>query len=66
MTLEPFTRIVQTWRSANFTGEHADSAIEVLFEEEGTVRGFACGTRTFLEISWAMKTVAGRRATSIR
>jgi activator of HSP90 ATPase len=35
LTLEPFTRIVQTWRSANFTGEHADSAIEVLFENEG-------------------------------
>lgn len=34
-TLEPFTRIVQTWRSANFTSEHVDSTIEVLFEEEG-------------------------------
>jgi activator of HSP90 ATPase len=31
LTLEPFTRIVQTWRSANFTEEHADSTIEVLF-----------------------------------
>jgi activator of HSP90 ATPase len=36
LTLEPFKRVVQTWRSANFTDEHADSAIEVLFEEEGT------------------------------
>jgi activator of HSP90 ATPase len=35
LTLEPFTRIVQTWRTANFTEEHADSAIEVLFEDEG-------------------------------
>jgi activator of HSP90 ATPase len=35
LTLEPFTRIVQTWRSANFTAEHADSTIEVLFAEEG-------------------------------
>ena len=34
LTLEPFTRIVQSWRSANFTSEHADSTIEVLFEDE--------------------------------
>lgn len=38
LTLEPFTRIVQSWRSANFTEEHADSIIEVLFDgdDEGT------------------------------
>jgi activator of HSP90 ATPase len=34
VTLEPFSRIVQTWRTANFTDEHTDSAIEVLFEPE--------------------------------
>src|SRR5271156_1725904 len=32
LTLEPFARIVQTWRTANFTDQHADSTIEVLFE----------------------------------
>jgi activator of HSP90 ATPase len=36
LTLEPFSRIVQTWRTANFTAEHADSTIEVLFEDEGS------------------------------
>lgn len=34
LTLEPFTRIVQSWRTQNFTDEHADSRIEVLFEED--------------------------------
>jgi len=35
LTLEPFRRIVQTWRTQNFTEEHADSQIEVLFEGDG-------------------------------
>jgi uncharacterized protein YndB with AHSA1/START domain len=35
LTLEPSTRIVQSWRTANFTDEHGDSTIEVLFEGEG-------------------------------
>jgi activator of HSP90 ATPase len=39
LTLEPCTRIVQTWRSQNFTDEHADSQIEVLLDgdEQGTL-----------------------------
>ena len=32
LTLQPFSRIVQTWRTQNFTDEHADSQIEVLFD----------------------------------
>jgi activator of HSP90 ATPase len=31
--LEPGRRIVQSWRTSEFTNEHADSRIEVLFEE---------------------------------
>jgi activator of HSP90 ATPase len=39
LTLQPFTRIVQSWRSANFTEEHADSTIEVLFDgDDGGTR----------------------------
>ncbi|HWD94806.1 MAG TPA: SRPBCC domain-containing protein [Acidimicrobiales bacterium] len=30
--LEPFSRIVQTWRTENFTEEHVDSQIEVIFQ----------------------------------
>jgi len=39
LVLEPPTRIVQLWRTANFTDEHLDSQIEVLFEgnEDGTL-----------------------------
>ncbi|HEY5103538.1 MAG TPA: SRPBCC domain-containing protein [Acidimicrobiales bacterium] len=39
LVLEPFTRIVQSWRSAQFTDDHEDSTIEVLFEEnnDGTL-----------------------------
>ncbi len=39
LVLEPPRRIVQTWRSANFTDEHEDSQIEVLLEgnDEGTL-----------------------------
>jgi uncharacterized protein YndB with AHSA1/START domain len=39
LVLEPPRRIVQTWRSANFTDEHEDSQIEVLFDgnDEGTL-----------------------------
>jgi uncharacterized protein YndB with AHSA1/START domain len=35
----PFTKIVQSWRSANFTDEHEDSKIEVTLEgnEDGTL-----------------------------
>jgi uncharacterized protein YndB with AHSA1/START domain len=35
----PFTKIVQTWRSANFTDEHEDSRIEVTLEgnDDGTL-----------------------------
>jgi uncharacterized protein YndB with AHSA1/START domain len=40
-TLEavPFSKVVQTWRSANFTDEHEDSRIEVTFEgnDDGTL-----------------------------
>jgi activator of HSP90 ATPase len=32
LTLQPFTRIIQTWRTQNFTEAHVDSQIEVLFE----------------------------------
>lgn len=32
LALEPFSRIVQSWRSRNFTEEQPDSQIEVLFE----------------------------------
>jgi len=35
MELEPFHRIVQSWRTAQFTDEHADSVIEVTFDAEG-------------------------------
>ncbi|HEV7959360.1 MAG TPA: SRPBCC domain-containing protein [Acidimicrobiales bacterium] len=39
LTLEPFARIVQSWRTQNFTDEQPDSQIEVLFEgdEAGTL-----------------------------
>jgi activator of HSP90 ATPase len=39
LTLEPCTRIVQTWRTQNFTEKHLDSQIEVLLkgDEEGTL-----------------------------
>ncbi len=39
LLLEPPTRIVQLWRTANFTEDHEDSQIEVLLEgnEEGTL-----------------------------
>lgn len=39
LVLEPPKRIVQLWRTANFTDEHEDSQIEVLFEgnEDGTL-----------------------------
>jgi uncharacterized protein YndB with AHSA1/START domain len=33
--LEPFRRIVQSWRTQNFTDSDADSRIEVIFEPEG-------------------------------
>jgi activator of HSP90 ATPase len=35
LVLEPYTRIVQTWRSAQFSDEHEDSTIEVLLEANG-------------------------------
>jgi uncharacterized protein YndB with AHSA1/START domain len=35
LTLEPFSRIVQSWRTQNFTDEHEDSQIEVLFDADG-------------------------------
>jgi uncharacterized protein YndB with AHSA1/START domain len=35
LELEPFSRIVQTWRTQNFTQADEDSQIEVLFEPEG-------------------------------
>ncbi|HEY5110873.1 MAG TPA: SRPBCC domain-containing protein [Acidimicrobiales bacterium] len=35
LVLEPFTRIVQTWRTSQFTDEHEDSKIEVLLEANG-------------------------------
>jgi len=39
LTLQPFTRIVQSWRSTNFTDDHADSTIEVLFDgDDGGTR----------------------------
>jgi len=31
LRLEPFSRIVQTWRTEHFTEEHLDSQIEVMF-----------------------------------
>jgi uncharacterized protein YndB with AHSA1/START domain len=36
---EPYTTIIQSWRSANFTDEHKDSLIEVTLvgNEEGTL-----------------------------
>jgi uncharacterized protein YndB with AHSA1/START domain len=39
LELEPFRRIVQSWRSAQFGDEHEDSRIEVLFEanDDGTL-----------------------------
>jgi activator of HSP90 ATPase len=39
LTLQPFTRIVQTWRTKNFSDEHTDSQIEVYFEgdDDGTL-----------------------------
>lgn len=35
----PYSKIVQTWRSANFTEDHSDSRIEVTLEgnEDGTL-----------------------------
>jgi activator of HSP90 ATPase len=38
ITVEPFSRIVQTWRTTEFPDDDPDSEIEVLFEEvkEGT------------------------------
>jgi activator of HSP90 ATPase len=38
LALEPGRRIVQSWRTSEFTDEHGDSQIEVLLElaEEGT------------------------------
>ena len=38
ITVEPFSRIVQTWRTTEFPDDDPDSQIEVLFEEvkEGT------------------------------
>jgi uncharacterized protein YndB with AHSA1/START domain len=35
LALEPFSRIVQSWRTQNFTDEHEDSQIEVLFDADG-------------------------------
>jgi uncharacterized protein YndB with AHSA1/START domain len=35
LELEPFHRIVQTWRTAQFTEDHSDSQIEVTFEPRG-------------------------------
>ena len=39
LELDPFTRIVQSWRTAQFTDEDPDSQIEVTFEPvaEGTL-----------------------------
>ncbi|HEY5267470.1 MAG TPA: SRPBCC domain-containing protein [Acidimicrobiales bacterium] len=39
LVLEPYTRIVQSWRSAQFTDEHEDSTIEVLLtaNNDGTL-----------------------------
>jgi activator of HSP90 ATPase len=39
LELEPFTRIVQSWRTAQFSDEDPDSRIEVTFEpvEDGTL-----------------------------
>jgi activator of HSP90 ATPase len=36
---EPFNKIVQSWRSANFTDDHEDSLIEVTLDgnDEGTL-----------------------------
>jgi activator of HSP90 ATPase len=33
ITLEPYNRIVQSWRSTNFKGDEPDSQIEVLLSE---------------------------------
>ncbi len=35
LALEPGRRIVQSWRTSEFTDAHADSQIEVLLEPEG-------------------------------
>jgi uncharacterized protein YndB with AHSA1/START domain len=39
LELEPHHRIVQSWRTAQFTDEHVDSRIEVTFEahDDGTL-----------------------------
>jgi activator of HSP90 ATPase len=34
LELEPFHRIVQTWRTSQFTEEHTDSRIEVTFDAQ--------------------------------
>jgi uncharacterized protein YndB with AHSA1/START domain len=36
LELDPPRRLVQSWRSANFTDDQADSMIEVTFEAAGT------------------------------
>ncbi|MCC1483838.1 SRPBCC domain-containing protein [Winogradskyella immobilis] len=33
--LEPYTRIVQSWRSSNFEDNESDSQIEILLSEDG-------------------------------
>ena len=39
VVLEPFHRIVQSWRTSQFTDEHADSQIDVTFDarDDGTL-----------------------------
>jgi activator of HSP90 ATPase len=32
VAIEPYTRIVQSWRAAEFEDEHEDSEVEILFE----------------------------------
>jgi uncharacterized protein YndB with AHSA1/START domain len=44
LTLEPFSRIVQSWRTQNFTDEHEDSQIEVLFDADADADADGGGT----------------------
>ena len=32
LELDPYRRIVQTWRTTEFTGKHADSKLEIVFD----------------------------------